>query len=105
MATVKKVIYQRVFSMPNYENKKVGIEIELNENDHIDLAMEMAINFVEKQHPDKIMEKEYEQKASEYKKSITEAKEILASPEIHTIEYITEAALFLKKAYNDDLPF
>lgn len=31
---VKNVIYQKVFSLGNYENEKIGIEIEVSENEN-----------------------------------------------------------------------
>lgn len=48
--TVKNVIYNKVFSLGNYENEKIGVEIEIQEGDDIQQAMQKARQFVEFNH-------------------------------------------------------
>lgn len=47
---VKTVSYSKVFSLGNYENEKLGVEIELQEGDDVQKAMQDARQFVEFNH-------------------------------------------------------
>ena len=47
---VKNVIYNKVFSLGNYENEKIGVEIEVSPEDDIQQAMQKARQFVEFNH-------------------------------------------------------
>lgn len=47
---VKNVIYNKVFSLGNYENEKIGVEIEVQEGDDIQQVMQKARQFVEFNH-------------------------------------------------------
>lgn len=46
----KNVIYQKVFSLGNFENEKIGIEIEVEENENPIDALFEAKKYVEKSH-------------------------------------------------------
>ena len=46
---VLKINYSKVFSLGNYENEKIGIEIEINEGEDATIAMAAAKKFVEKE--------------------------------------------------------
>lgn len=46
----KQVSYSKVFSLGNYENEKIGVEIEIQEGDDVQKAIQEARNFVEFNH-------------------------------------------------------
>lgn len=46
----KLITYSKVFSLGNYENEKIGVEIELQENDDVQKAIQNARAFVEFNH-------------------------------------------------------
>jgi predicted membrane chloride channel (bestrophin family) len=47
---VKIISYSKVFSLGNYENEKIGVDIELQDNDDVQKAIQEARNFVEFNH-------------------------------------------------------
>lgn len=47
---VKTVSYSKVFSLGNYENEKLGVEVEVTEGDDVQKAMQKAREFVEFNH-------------------------------------------------------
>jgi hypothetical protein len=47
---ITTIIYNKVFSLGNYENEKLGIEIELQEGEDAQAAMDKAKQFVEFNH-------------------------------------------------------
>lgn len=47
---VKEVIYNKTFALGNYQNEKLGVVIELNENEDPGEAMKKARDFVEFNH-------------------------------------------------------
>ena len=98
---VSKINYQRVFSMSNYENKKVGIEIELNNGDTVERALKFAIEFVECHNPSKIVEV---QNANE-EKLMKEFEYKINCPEEYTEAEIIEAIKIVRKKRKEDLPF
>lgn len=44
------VSYHKVFSLGNYENEKIGVEIEIQDGDDIQKAIQQARQFVEFNH-------------------------------------------------------
>jgi hypothetical protein len=42
--------YSKVFSLGNYENEKIGVEIEIQEGDDVQKAIQSARQFVEFNH-------------------------------------------------------
>ena len=42
--------YSKVFSLGNYENEKIGVDIEIQEGDDVQKAIQEARNFVEFNH-------------------------------------------------------
>ena len=46
----KIVSYSKVFSLGNYENEKIGVEIEIQDGDDVQKAIQEARNFVEFNH-------------------------------------------------------
>jgi len=46
----KTVSYSKVFSLGNYENEKIGVEIEIQEGDDVQKAIQDARQFVEFNH-------------------------------------------------------
>lgn len=96
---VKSVEYSRVFSLPNYENKKVGVVVELEEND-VDQTLQWAIDFVEGQNPKEQKRKEDKEKS----KKIAEFERMVSMPEDYTEEQVIEAIKFIRNERYKDLP-
>lgn len=46
----KSIHYSKVFSLGNYENEKIGVDIEIQEGDDVQKAIQEARNFVEFNH-------------------------------------------------------
>lgn len=44
------VSYHKVFSLGNYENEKIGVEIEIQDGDDVQKAIQQARQFVEFNH-------------------------------------------------------
>ena len=47
---VNTVSYSKVFSLGNFENEKIGVEIELQEGDDVQAVMQQAKQYVEFNH-------------------------------------------------------
>lgn len=47
---VKTISYSKVFSLGNYENEKIGTEIEIQEGDEVQKVIQHARDFVEFNH-------------------------------------------------------
>jgi len=78
--TIKNVTYHKVFSLGNYENEKIGIEIEVGEGENpVDVLFE-AKKYVEKSHL-------FNQELPKYKR----AKDIAADPENYTGHQVKDA--------------
>jgi hypothetical protein len=95
---IKEISYSRVFQMDGYENKKVGVIIEVQNDDPLE-ALKEAEKFIESQHPEaerKKLQALHDEKLAEYEF-------IIKNPDRHSVETITEAALFIKE--NNNLPF
>lgn len=92
-----KVIYSRLISKGNYENAKVEIEVQLEENDTAAEAFEKAKRFVEKRLAI--------EKMSEY--TIEKARKVMDDKRNHTLAQIEEAEEILSKVIikDDELPF
>ena len=94
-----KIYYSRVFSLPSYENVKVGVEIELESGDTEEQAIEKGKLIVEKESPD-FIEK---QKGKERQEKLDTCSNILANLQDYTEVQIIEAAKFIKE--HKELPF
>ncbi len=46
----KMISYSKVFSLGNFENEKLGVEIEIQEGDDVQKAIQQARSFVEFNH-------------------------------------------------------
>lgn len=46
----KSITYSKVFSLGNYENEKIGVEIEIQDGDDVQKAIQEARQFVEFNH-------------------------------------------------------
>ncbi len=91
-----KVVYSRLISKEDYENTKIGIEIEIEEGEKASNVFAKAKEFVENRIAI--------EKLSDYK--IEQANKVMQDKRNHTLAQIEEAEEVLKK-YNidDDLPF
>lgn len=47
---IKTIIYHKVFSLGNYENEKIGTEIEIEDGDDINSVIQKAREYVEFNH-------------------------------------------------------
>lgn len=95
---VKNVIYQKVFSLGNYENEKIGIEIELSENENPIDALFEAKKYVEKAHLFNKRYYEYERAKSIVKdddnytgKQRKQAEEFISDFEFNFNDFISKA--------------
>lgn len=93
----KRIIYSRLISKGNFENAKIEIELEVEENEKASDAFEKAKKFVEKR-----IELE---RLSE--STIKNARSVLENMRNYTLAQIEEAEniLALIKIEDDDLPF
>ncbi|HEY3406453.1 MAG TPA: hypothetical protein VGK59_23860 [Ohtaekwangia sp.] len=60
MKTIQ-IHYSKVFSLGNYENEKIGVEIEIQEGDDVQKAIQQARQFVEFNHKLNGLNLEFEQ--------------------------------------------
>lgn len=95
---VKNVIYQKVFSLGNYENEKIGIEIEVSENENPIDALFEAKKYVEKAHLFNKRYYEYERAKSIVKdddnytgKQRKQAEEFISDFEFNFNDFISKA--------------
>jgi hypothetical protein len=87
--------------MPNYENKKVGVEIEVHETDNPSEIMIEAINFVETQNPERELLVKKEKTDIAYRN----AKVVLNNMPQHDLDKCIEATRIVREYEYKDLPF
>lgn len=109
---VKNVIYQKVFSLGNYENEKIGIEIEVSENENPIDALFEAKKYVEKAHLFNKRYFEYERAKSIVKddenytgKQRKQAEEFISDFEFSFNEFISKANNLKSLPVNNNLDF
>lgn len=98
---LKKISYSRVFSLPGYENEKIGVEIELESGDNLDQVFESAKAIVFAQSPEATKSKKNEERL----KLIETLERIVNNPEDYTETECAEAISRLRELKNKDLPF
>lgn len=76
----KSINYSKVFSLGNYENEKIGVEIELLPGDDPQVAIQQARNFVEFNH-----------KVNGLISKRSEAEHIINNPDNFTGRQVTQA--------------
>lgn len=93
---VRTIIYQKVFSLPNFQNEKIGIEIELDAKDKASDVVEKAKAWAERVHLGH----------ANISQEVLNAKAILADSDHYTGKQIKEAQAIIDK-FNEgeDLPF
>lgn len=94
----KRVIYSRLISKGNYENAKIEIELEVEENESAGYVFQCAKEWVENRIA--------VEKISDYK--VEQAKRVMEDKRNHTLAQIEEAEEVLSKSKNiqdDGLPF
>lgn len=69
----KAITYHKVFSLGNYENEKIGVEIEIQEGDDVQKAIQQARDFVEFNH-----------KLNGFKTELQHSQYIVANPDEYT---------------------
>ena len=88
-----RIYYEKCFNLGNYQNEKIGVEVELAENETAQQALDTAKRFVEKNKPGS---------GADFER----AKLILENKELYTYKQVTEAqALIDNQPKEDDLPF
>lgn len=91
------IVYHKVFSLPNFQNEKIGIEIELSEEDDATSVLNKAREWCENMHSEKrkITDAEY-----------NNAKVIVNNPDDYTGKQVKDAKALIEK-YNkaQELPF
>jgi hypothetical protein len=75
-----KVIYQKVFSLGNYENEKIGVEIEVEASDDVNSVLQKARSFVEFNH-----------KVNGFVREIDECEHIILNPDDFTGSQVRRA--------------
>lgn len=95
---IKNVIYHKVFSLGNYENEKIGIELELGEDENPIDALFEAKKYVEKSHLFNQRYHEYERAQSVVKdeenftgKQRKQAEQFIQEFEFNFNEFIAKA--------------
>lgn len=89
----KKIYYEKCFNLGNYQNEKVGIEIELEEDESVQSALLAAKQFVEANSPRKT-------------EVIESAKRTVANPNSYSYGDVMNAKEILENQPKiDDLPF
>ena len=94
----KRVIYSRLISKDNYENAKIEIELEVEENESAGYVFQCAKEWVENRIA--------VEKLSDYK--VVQAKRVMSDKRNHTLAQIEEAEEVLSKSKNiqdEGLPF
>ena len=94
----KRVIYSRLISKGNYENAKIEIELEVEENESAGYVFKCAKEWVENRIA--------VEKLSDYK--VEQAKRVMDDKRNHTLAQIEEAEEVLSKSNNiqdEGLPF
>lgn len=90
---VKTVIYNKVFSLGNYENEKIGIEIELKEGEDPQKAIQDARQYVE-----------YNHKVNGMVNEMNECEHVVAHPDDFTgtqVKRAQERIEFIKSFINE----
>ena len=92
-----KIYYKKLFSLGNYQNEEIGIEIEIEKGEKAKDVLKKAKLFVESLNPQAENEREY-----------NEAVEILKNKEIYNYKKVMEAQKFIDSysaCETDELPF
>lgn len=92
-----RIVYSRLISKGNYENAKIEIELEVEENESAGYVFQCAKEWVENRIA--------VEKLSDYK--VEQAKRVMDDKRNHTLAQIEEAEEILSKVkvQDDELPF
>lgn len=88
----KKIYYEKCFNLGNYQNEKVGIEIELEEGEKVQDVLKAAKQFVETNNP----------KASE---QVENAQRVVQRPSGYNYDVVIAAQKVLDNQTKEELPF
>lgn len=72
--------YSKVFSLGNYENEKIGVDIEIQEGDNIQTAIQEARSFVEFNH-----------KLNGFQSELSQVEHIIQNPDEFTGRQVSNA--------------
>ncbi len=92
-----RIYVERCFNLGNYENEKVGIELEVEEGEKAADVLAHAKRFLDKNNPEILRDlMEYER-----------AKSIIENPKAYMYVEVEDAKKLVEKidAVSDDLPF
>lgn len=88
-----RIYYEKCINLGNYQNEKIGVEVELAENENAVQALDAAKKFVESNN-----------NGSNAK--LSRAKEVVENKDRYSYVQVVEAENLLKESQNnDDLPF
>ena len=95
----KKIYYKRLFSLGNYQNEEIGIEIEIEEGEKAMDVLQKAKLFVSELDPTSQKERQY-----------NEAIDIMRNKDNYAYKRVIEAEEFIRiydhnKGLKEDLPF
>lgn len=54
---VKEITYSRLFGIDGYENEKIGVTFGLDEGDDVKFVMQSAVDFVNREHEKRDLER------------------------------------------------
>lgn len=93
-----KIIYHKVYSLPNYQNEKIGIEVEIDATEKPSDIFPKMKQWCDYMHKGIINGEPDE---------VTDARYIVNYPDDHTGKQVKEAERIIKhfEETNDDLPF
>jgi len=90
-----RIYYEKCFNLGNYQNEKVGVEIELAEGETATQALDASKKFVEKSNP-----------KSDKKLELNNAKHIIEHKDSFSYNDVVKAQSIIDKSpEEDDLPF
>lgn len=81
---ITSINYSRVFSLGNYENEKIGVEVELSSQDDPQKSLDEAKKFVDLS-------------SKNFKSKLDSAKMILRNPDDYLVKEVRDAKEFLRR--------
>lgn len=110
---IKSVKYERLYNTGNYEHVKIGVEVCVGDCEAAQEVYDYAKRFVEERDPaiidrqQKAIEdaKRVEEAKKEEKEKLANAEYILSNRDKYDVCQVANAAVYIKKVYDDNLPF
>lgn len=94
-----KITYQKVYSLPNYQNEKIGIEVEIDVTEKASDVFQKMKSWCDTMHNGTI---------NGEPKEVVEARYVVDYPDDHTVRRVKEAEKIISDFESqsvEDLPF